>query len=89
MRSFPSARKQLVFSYDYMSRRVQKVVSTCNGSDYANPVTTRFVYDGWNLLAELERPLYLRSSCEGDEGKRLKNRMEEVPGKNRSIGYPK
>jgi hypothetical protein len=40
---FP-ARKQLSFSYDYMGRRMQKVVSTWNGSDYANPVTTRFVY---------------------------------------------
>src|SRR5260370_28956342 len=37
-----------------MGRRVQKVVSTWNGSTYASAVTTRFVYDGWNLLAELD-----------------------------------
>jgi len=49
-----SARKQLGFNYDYMGRRVLKVVSTWNGTAYASPVTTRFVYDGWNLLAELD-----------------------------------
>src|SRR5436190_353208 len=48
------ARKKLVFTYDYMGRRVEKVVSTWNGSAYASAVTTRFVYDGWNLLAELD-----------------------------------
>jgi YD repeat-containing protein len=49
-----SARKRLGFSYDHMGRRVQKVVSTWDGSGYVNPVTTKFVYDGWNLLAELD-----------------------------------
>lgn len=37
-----------------MGRRVLKVVSPWNGTAYANPVSTRFVYDGWNLLAELD-----------------------------------
>ena len=49
-----SARKRLGFNYDYMGRRVLKVVSTWNGTDHVNPLTTRFVYDGWNLLAELD-----------------------------------
>jgi RHS repeat-associated protein len=50
-----SARKQLVFSYDFIGRRVQKVVLTGNGPGlFSNPMTTKFVYDGWNLLAELD-----------------------------------
>ena len=32
------------FAYDYLGRRVRKVV---------NGVTNRFVYDGWNLVAEI------------------------------------
>src|SRR4051812_34261059 len=37
-----------------MGRRVEKVVKTYNGSIYANPVTTRFDYDGGILVAELD-----------------------------------
>src|SRR5256885_827772 len=44
---------------DYMGRRVQKMVSTWNGTAYVNPVTTKFVYDGWNLLASWGRFLAL------------------------------
>src|SRR5258705_321651 len=47
-----SARKNLQFKYDYMGRRLQKDVST--GTGWTNTVTTRFVYDGWNLLAETD-----------------------------------
>jgi len=47
-------RKQLEFAYDYMNRRVQKVVSTWSGTAFTSPVTNQFVYDGWNLLAELD-----------------------------------
>jgi RHS repeat-associated protein len=48
-----SARKRLDFAYDYQGRRVSKIVSTWNGTAYANPVTNNYVYDGWNLLGEL------------------------------------
>jgi RHS repeat-associated protein len=34
------------YSYDYMSRRYQKIV---------NGVTNNFVYDGWNLVVELSK----------------------------------
>ena len=48
-----SNRLQLQFAYDYLGRRVQKVVSTWNGIAFTSPVTNKFVYDGWNLLAIL------------------------------------
>jgi RHS repeat-associated protein len=41
---------QLNFTYDYQDRRIQKVVAT-NGVAIS---TNQFVYDGWNLVAELQ-----------------------------------
>jgi len=50
----PSGSKlQLAFGYDYMGRRIQKLVSTNNGSSYVGKYTNVFAYDGWNLLGEL------------------------------------
>ena len=49
-----AARKQLVFQYDHEGNRVAKIVSTWNGSAYANPQTTKFIYDGWRLIEELD-----------------------------------
>ena len=46
-------RTKLQFGYDFAGRRVQKKVSTWNGSAYVVASDTRFLYDGWNLLAEL------------------------------------
>ena len=46
---------QLQFTYDYLGRRVPKLVSTNNGSSYVGEYTNRFVYDGWNLIGELTR----------------------------------
>jgi RHS repeat-associated protein len=40
----------LSFAYDYMGRRIQKVVSPNSGASYTN----RFVYDGWNVVAILD-----------------------------------
>ncbi len=45
--------KKLNFAYDYMGRRTRKIVSTWNGSAYAAQSTNIFLYDGWNLIAEL------------------------------------
>jgi len=45
---------KLDFTYDYQGRRVQKVVSTNNGSTYVVQYTNRFVYDGWNVVAILD-----------------------------------
>ncbi|GDY22978.1 hypothetical protein LBMAG56_43250 [Verrucomicrobiota bacterium] len=49
-------RKKLAFTYDHQGRRSAKTVSTWDAANevWANPATTRFVYDGWLLLAELD-----------------------------------
>jgi RHS repeat-associated protein len=47
-----AGKRRLEFAYDYQSRRIQKLVSTNNGS-YVAQSTNRFVYDGWNLVATL------------------------------------
>jgi len=51
--------KKLAFAYDYLGRRVHKRVHRYNGSSYDRVVDRWYVYDGWNLLLELD---------EGDEG---------------------
>ncbi|HTL59887.1 MAG TPA: RHS repeat-associated core domain-containing protein [Candidatus Limnocylindrales bacterium] len=54
----PTAAKfKLDFVYDDQGRRTQKLVSTNNGSGYFAQVTNRFVYDGWNLIANLNPQL--------------------------------
>jgi RHS repeat-associated protein len=46
----------LVLSYDYQGRRIQKKVSNWNTALNTYQVTNvrKFVYDGWNLIAELD-----------------------------------
>jgi RHS repeat-associated protein len=52
--SLPSAaRARVACAYDADFRRIQKTVSTWNGTAYAAQSTSRFVYDGWNLIAEV------------------------------------
>lgn len=48
-----AAKKKLDFNYDHQGRRIQKLVSTNSGTSYVGQYTNRFVYDGWNLIAEL------------------------------------
>lgn len=50
------AKRRLEFAYDYMGRRIQKKVYGWNvpTSTYQLQSTTKFVYDGWNLVAELD-----------------------------------
>jgi RHS repeat-associated protein len=51
----PSAsKKQVNCAYDYQGRRIQKIISTWNGSAYVAQSTNRFVYDGWNLVGILD-----------------------------------
>lgn len=53
--SFPGKpRLKLEFQYDYMGRRVSKKLFQHNGSTFAQTKHTRFVYNGWNLIAELD-----------------------------------
>jgi len=47
------AKKKVDCSYDYSSRRIQKIVSTWTGSAYVASSTNRFLYDGANLIAVL------------------------------------
>ncbi len=47
-------KRRSEFLYDGQSRRAQRTDYTAwNGSDYDVTNTTRFIWDGWNLLAEL------------------------------------
>jgi RHS repeat-associated protein len=41
----------LQFEYDYLGRRVQKAVTTGGNTTYR-----RYIYDGWNLVAEFDAP---------------------------------
>jgi RHS repeat-associated protein len=51
----PSAsKKKLEFSYDGQSRRVGKKVFAWSGSAYTLNAQTKFIYDGWNLVAETD-----------------------------------
>jgi RHS repeat-associated protein len=53
--SIPSAaRLKLDFAYDCRGRRNSKLVSDWTGSNYVARSTNKFVYDGWNLIAEMD-----------------------------------
>jgi RHS repeat-associated protein len=52
--TFPlSERRKLEFAYDGHGRRISKKVSTWNGTGWVLVTSRLFMYDGWNLLAEL------------------------------------
>jgi RHS repeat-associated protein len=54
--SAPSASKvKLDFLYDWQARRIQKLVSTNNGSGYEASYTDSFAYDAGNVIAELNQ----------------------------------
>jgi RHS repeat-associated protein len=46
-------RQKLEFVHDGQGRRVAKKVSNWSGTAYTVAIETRFIYDGWNLLAEV------------------------------------
>jgi RHS repeat-associated protein len=62
--SAPSGSQfQLAFAYDYQGRRIQKIVSTNNGSGtYFGEYTNNYAYDGWNCIAILNPSLNLVNS---------------------------
>lgn len=45
---------ELRFTYDHRGRRVRKEV--INAADTSQSYDRRFLYDGWNLIAEFEKP---------------------------------
>ena len=56
--SLPSApiasQRKVDCAYDFLGRRIQKIVSTNSGSAWIAISTNRYVYDGWNLVAILD-----------------------------------
>jgi RHS repeat-associated protein len=50
----PPGKYALSFTYDYMGRRIQKIVYTNNGSAWVPSYTNKFIYDGWNVVAILD-----------------------------------
>jgi RHS repeat-associated protein len=50
------AKRKLEFEYDHAGRRIQKKVYDWNPltTQYKLETTIRFVYDGWNLVAQVE-----------------------------------
>ena len=54
-----SLAKRVEFTYDWQGRRVRKLVKNSSLQVISD---TRFVYDGWNLVAELNSDLSLKAS---------------------------
>ncbi|WP_339132894.1 MAG: RHS repeat-associated core domain-containing protein [Candidatus Electrothrix sp. GW3-4] len=49
-----SGDKKIELLYDYMGRRVRKITTTWDGSTWQPDETALFVYDGWNMIEELD-----------------------------------
>jgi len=48
-----TAQRRLDFEYDYLGRRVRKIVSTNSGTDWIPISTNLFIYAGKSLMAEI------------------------------------
>jgi len=48
-----SSRLRLRFEYDHLGRRIRKGFDTHNGTDWVEQTDTIFLYDGWNVMGEL------------------------------------
>lgn len=44
---------RLTFAYDYAGRRINKTVSEWDGSEWMQIYNLNYLYDGWNLVAEV------------------------------------
>lgn len=51
---YPALNQRITFTYDSQNRRISKTVANWSGSAFVTASKTLFVYDGWNLLAELD-----------------------------------
>ena len=49
-----TGKAKLEFAYDYIGRRISKKSYTWNGSDWAVSGNLKFIYDGWNLISEID-----------------------------------
>src|SRR6267143_4464396 len=63
-----------------MGRRVKKSVEDANGAGYNTAVVTNFVYDGWNLLAELDGGNYNAVVCSYMWGSDLSGSLQGAGG---------
>lgn len=45
--------KALAFGYDWQGRRISKTVSNYSGSAWSRVLEEKFLYDGWNLVSQL------------------------------------
>lgn len=54
--AFPAIKQRLEFKYDLQGRRIAKLVKQWNVplANWTTTVDLRFLYDGWNLLTELD-----------------------------------
>ena len=50
----PALLLRLEFAYDGSGRRIRKQVKTRNDSTWTTTTDRRFLYDGWNLIAEFD-----------------------------------
>ncbi len=50
----PSCRLRLVFDYDQQGRRIRKTFYTHDGTNWVEQRDTICLYDGWNVMAELD-----------------------------------
>jgi RHS repeat-associated protein len=48
-----SGSQKLDFGYDYKSRRIRRTLSTYSGSAWSATDDRKFIYQGWNVVAEL------------------------------------
>lgn len=49
-----AAKRKLTFAYDFQARRINKKVYSWNSGSWILDSDTRFLYDSWNLIAELD-----------------------------------
>jgi hypothetical protein len=57
-----ASQRKVDCAYDFMGRRIQKILSTNSGSAWIAMSTNKSVYDGWNLVAILDSQSSIRQS---------------------------
>ncbi len=79
--NFPlTERRKLEFGYDAQGRRFGKKVSTWTGTAWQLVSSTHFVYDGWNLLADLNALNSNTAACTYVWGLDLSGSMQGAGG---------
>ncbi len=78
--SLTGARQKLAFEYDHEGRRIRKQFYTHNGSSWTEQSDLVFLYDGWNLIGELDN----NASC--PFGKPAKAKKKSVMANPRAAG---